>query len=53
VHARLATGDERERLWQRWLAIEPEDDAFAGHRSVETPVVVLEPSRGRQDGQVK
>jgi deazaflavin-dependent oxidoreductase (nitroreductase family) len=53
VHARLASGDERERLWQRWLAIEPVDDAFAAHRSVETPVVVLEPSRGRQDGQVE
>lgn len=43
VRARLAVGDERERLWQRWLAIEPEDEAFAQHRSVETPVVVFEP----------
>lgn len=43
VHARLATGDERERLWERWLEIEPADEAFAGRRSVETPVVVLEP----------
>jgi deazaflavin-dependent oxidoreductase (nitroreductase family) len=43
VHARLATGDDRERLWQRWLAIEPEDEAFAEGRSVETPVVVFEP----------
>ena len=43
ARARLAIGDERERLWQRWLAIEPEDDAFAARRSVETPVVVLEP----------
>jgi deazaflavin-dependent oxidoreductase (nitroreductase family) len=43
VHARLATGDERERLWQRFLSIEPEVDAFARDRSVETPVVVLEP----------
>lgn len=43
VRARLATGEERERLWQRWLAIEPEDDAFARRRTVETPVVVFEP----------
>jgi deazaflavin-dependent oxidoreductase (nitroreductase family) len=43
VHARLAVGDERERLWQRWLAIEPVDEAFARRRTVETPVVVFEP----------
>ena len=43
VRARLAVGDERERLWKRWLAIEPEDEAFAHSRSVETPVVVFEP----------
>jgi deazaflavin-dependent oxidoreductase (nitroreductase family) len=44
VRARLAIGQERERLWQRWLSIEPEDDAFARRRSVETPVVVFEPT---------
>jgi len=43
VCARLAAGAERERLWNRWLAIEPEDEAFALGRSVETPVVVFEP----------
>ena len=43
VHARLAAGEERDRLWQRWLAIEPEIDAYAHRRSVETPVVVFEP----------
>ena len=43
VHTRLAAGEERERLWQRWLAIEPEIDVFAARRSVETPIVVLEP----------
>jgi deazaflavin-dependent oxidoreductase (nitroreductase family) len=43
VRARVATGDERERLWQRWLAIEPETDAYARSRAVETPVVVFEP----------
>ena len=46
VRAVRATGDERDRLWQRWLAIEPEDEFFADGRSVETPVVVLEPLEG-------
>jgi deazaflavin-dependent oxidoreductase (nitroreductase family) len=43
VRARLAVGDERDRLWQRWVAIDPKIDVFAGRRSTETPVVVLEP----------
>ena len=43
AHARLATGDERGRLWRRFLAVEPADEAFSRQRSVETPVIVLEP----------
>jgi deazaflavin-dependent oxidoreductase (nitroreductase family) len=43
VRARVAVGEERERLWQRWLSIEPEDGEFARRRSVETPVIVFEP----------
>jgi deazaflavin-dependent oxidoreductase (nitroreductase family) len=43
VRARRAAGEERERLWQRWVALDPKLDAFAGRRSTETPVVVLEP----------
>jgi deazaflavin-dependent oxidoreductase (nitroreductase family) len=43
VHTHLASGDERERLWNRWLELEPETDAFARLHSVETPVVVFEP----------
>lgn len=43
VRARAATGEERDRLWQRWSAINPELDAYAGRRSTRTPVVVLEP----------
>jgi deazaflavin-dependent oxidoreductase (nitroreductase family) len=39
-----ATGEERERLWRRWLAIEPEIESFADRRTVETPIVVFEPS---------
>ena len=43
IRARSATGEERDRLWQRWLAIEPNLDGYAGLRSTETPVVILEP----------
>jgi deazaflavin-dependent oxidoreductase (nitroreductase family) len=43
VQARRATGEERERLWQRWMEIEPEIDAYTHGRSVETPIVVFEP----------
>jgi F420H(2)-dependent quinone reductase len=46
VHARPAAGEERDRLWQRWVAIDPQHDAYAGLRSTETPVVVLEPRAG-------
>ncbi|MGQ0432465.1 MAG: nitroreductase/quinone reductase family protein [Microthrixaceae bacterium] len=42
VRARTASGAERERLWQRWLAIEPEIDAFAREHDIETPIVVFE-----------
>lgn len=44
VRAREATGDERERLWQRWLLADPELLASAEHRSTVTPVVVLAPA---------
>jgi deazaflavin-dependent oxidoreductase (nitroreductase family) len=43
VHARRAEGEERERLWRRWAEIDIGLDAYAAGRSVETPVVVLEP----------
>ncbi|MGH2754377.1 MAG: nitroreductase/quinone reductase family protein [Actinomycetota bacterium] len=43
VHALRVEGEERDRLWQRWAAIQPELDGFAGQRSTETPVIVLEP----------
>jgi deazaflavin-dependent oxidoreductase (nitroreductase family) len=43
VHARAATGHERDRLWQRWAEIDVGLDDFARRRSVGTPVVVLEP----------
>ena len=44
VRAREATGDDRDRLWQRWAAINRDLDAYAGRRSTVTPVVVLEPA---------
>jgi deazaflavin-dependent oxidoreductase (nitroreductase family) len=43
VRARLAAGDERDRLWQRWVTVDPRIDAFSSQRSTETPVVVLDP----------
>ncbi len=42
AHA-LPAGEERDRLWQRWAAIDPKLEAYAGRRSTETPVIVLEP----------
>jgi deazaflavin-dependent oxidoreductase (nitroreductase family) len=43
VHAQAATGEERDRLWQRWAEIDVGLDAYASGRSTTTPVVVLEP----------
>lgn len=43
VRVRRSAGEERDRLWQRWVAIDPKLDAYAAKRSTETPVVVLEP----------
>jgi deazaflavin-dependent oxidoreductase (nitroreductase family) len=43
VRARLASGDERDRLWQRWVEVDPRIAEFAGQRSTETPVIVFEP----------
>lgn len=43
VHARAATGEERARLWQRWAEVDKDLDGYAARRSIETPVVVLEP----------
>jgi deazaflavin-dependent oxidoreductase (nitroreductase family) len=46
VRARPAEGEERGRLWQRWTAVDPQQDTYAARRSTETPVVVLEPRDG-------
>ena len=36
-------GGGRDRLWQRWVVVDPRLDAYAVGRSTETPVIVLEP----------
>ena len=46
VHVRRAAGEERERLWQLWAAVDPQLDGYAGLRSIETPVLVFEPRDG-------
>jgi F420H(2)-dependent quinone reductase len=46
VRARVAEGKERERLWGRWAQVDVGLDALASRRTVETPVVVLEPAAG-------
>ena len=47
VHARASVGQERDRLWQRWVSVDQGIDVYAGRRSTVTPVVVLEPGDGR------
>jgi F420H(2)-dependent quinone reductase len=43
VRARAAVGPERDRLWSRWLGVDPRLSAYADQRSTPTPVVLLEP----------
>ncbi len=43
VLGRAASGEERERLWQRWRELDENLDAYAARRPRETAVVVLEP----------
>jgi hypothetical protein len=50
VLGRAATGEERERLWQRWREIDKNLDDFAARRPHETAVVVLEPRDERAAG---
>jgi deazaflavin-dependent oxidoreductase (nitroreductase family) len=44
VHAHEVEGGSRDRLWQRWAAVQSELDGYAGTRSTKTPVIVLEPA---------
>ena len=50
VRARAATGEELDRLWQRWASLDPDLDVNAAHRSTRTVVVVLEPRPGQESG---
>jgi deazaflavin-dependent oxidoreductase (nitroreductase family) len=43
VLGRAASGDERERLWQRWRELDKDLDQYAARRPRETAVVILEP----------
>jgi len=43
VHARLARGEERERLWSLAVAVYPTYKAYQRRTSREIPIVVLEP----------
>lgn len=43
VVAHRAVGEERDRLWAAWTAVEPHHIASADHRSTPTDVVVLDP----------
>ena len=49
IRARAAHGNERDRLWAAWRALDTNLDAYATRRSSETAVVVLEP-RGTEPG---
>ena len=44
VEARIAEGDERERLWDCWRELDKNLDSYAGRRSEETAIVIFEPS---------
>jgi deazaflavin-dependent oxidoreductase (nitroreductase family) len=50
VRARAVSGDERDRLWKRWVEIDTGLDAYADSRQVVTPVVVLQPRNVSSDG---
>ena len=41
VRAQQVEGNERDRLWRRWAAVQPDYDGFAGDRSTDTPVILL------------
>ena len=45
MRARAATGEERERLWDRWRTYSQPGqlDGWASRRPSETAVVILEP----------
>jgi deazaflavin-dependent oxidoreductase (nitroreductase family) len=42
VRARVADGEERQRLWDLWAEVNKDLDGYASRRSTLTPVVVFE-----------
>jgi deazaflavin-dependent oxidoreductase (nitroreductase family) len=46
VRAQRATGEEHDRLWELWVAVEPPLADYASRRSTETPVIVFTPRDG-------
>jgi F420H(2)-dependent quinone reductase len=46
VHARLATTDERDRLWPRLVELNPDYATYQARTDRRIPVVVLEPRTG-------
>lgn len=53
MHARPATGEERDRLWAQWRAVDKDLDAYAASHTVDTPVVVFEPTAPRAFEQIR
>ncbi len=47
VRAREAVGEERDRLWQRWVDVEPDEAHFAAKRTTATPWWCSSPGRAR------
>ena len=43
ITGRVAQGEERDRLWDRWRQLDKNLDGYAARRPGETAVVVLEP----------
>jgi F420H(2)-dependent quinone reductase len=43
VLGRAAVGEERDRLWRRWVELDQNLDDYAARRPHQTAVVVLEP----------
>ena len=48
VRGRAAEGDERDRLWARWVEFSDQYDGRAALRSGRTAIVVLEPRTGAE-----
>ena len=48
VRGRAAEGDERDRLWARWVEFSDQYDGWAALRSGKTAIVVLEPRTGAE-----